>query len=96
MMQAKEDASELKQQTVALKDHLAQTEAEAKSAAEERDRAIAPIGNLVHDSVPIDDNEVCWISVCATICTISCSLKARPVLNAVSAHELMNFTSRTP
>lgn len=74
MMQAKEDASELKQQTVALKDNLVQAEAAAKGAAEERDRAIAPIGNLVHASVPIDDNEVGWISDCIKH---SCSLKAR-------------------
>lgn len=57
-LQANEDASELKQQSVALKEKLASTEADVKLAAEERDRAIAPIGNLVHDSVPIDDDEV--------------------------------------
>lgn len=58
-MQAKEDATDLKHQSVALKDKLAETEAHVKVAADERDHAIAPIGNLVHDSVPIDDDEVC-------------------------------------
>eukprot|EP00892_Ulva_mutabilis_P000617 jgi/Ulvmu1/10556/UM065_0010.1 len=56
-MKAKEDAADLKQQSVALKESLIEAEADVKLAAEERDSAIAPIGNLVHDSVPIDDDE---------------------------------------
>ena len=59
IVQAKQDVCELKQQSVALKDKLAETEADVKIAAEDLDKAIAPIGNLVHDSVPVDDDEVC-------------------------------------
>lgn len=32
----------------------------AAQLSEERDAAIVPIGNLVPDSVPLDDNEVRW------------------------------------
>jgi seryl-tRNA synthetase len=57
-MQANEDATELKAKSVALKAELNEAEAEEQRVAEERDKALIPIGNIVHDSVPIDDDEV--------------------------------------
>ena len=57
-LQAGEDATELKEKTAALKEKLAEAEAEEQRIISERDAALAPIGNLVHDSVPVDDDEV--------------------------------------
>lgn len=36
-----------------------------------RDAALAHIGNLVHDSVPVDDDEVCFppLNMCSEMCT---------------------------
>ena len=44
---------------MALKAAVAEAEEAAKAAQRQRDEAILPIGNLVHDSVPVDDDEVC-------------------------------------
>ncbi len=57
--QAKEDATELQNKSKELKAQIAAKEDEEKALAEQRDAAIIPIGNLVHDSVPISDDEVC-------------------------------------
>ena len=37
---------------------MLKSEEEAKAADAARDKAILPIGNLVHDSVPVSNNEV--------------------------------------
>lgn len=57
-LQAKEDAAELRAQSVAIKAQIAAAEEAEQAAATARDDAIVPIGNIVHDSVPVHDDEV--------------------------------------
>ena len=57
-LQAKEDASELQEQSKALKARIVEAEKKEGELVAARDKALAPIGNLVHDSVPISDDEV--------------------------------------
>jgi len=57
-LQAKQDASELQDQSKAVKAKIAELEAREQQIIADRDAALVPIGNLVHDSVPISDNEV--------------------------------------
>lgn len=54
---AKGDATELQEQSKAMKVGIKEAEEEEKTLAAERDAAILPIGNLVHDTVPVDDDE---------------------------------------
>uniref|UniRef100_A0A061RM96 serine--tRNA ligase n=1 Tax=Tetraselmis sp. GSL018 TaxID=582737 RepID=A0A061RM96_9CHLO len=54
---AKEDATELQEKSKAIKAGIAAQEEKEAALAEQRDRAIIPIGNLVHDSVPVSDDE---------------------------------------
>ena len=56
--QAKKDADHLLQQKVNLEKEKKQTEDEATEKEKLRDRKCKTIGNYVHESVPIDDNEV--------------------------------------
>jgi seryl-tRNA synthetase len=56
--QAKEDASELIAQSKELDADIKRQEEEEKECKLAVDKAIVPIGNLVHDSVPIDNDEV--------------------------------------
>ena len=65
-LQAKEDASELREKSMALKAEVAAAEEAATELAQQRDEAILPIGNIVHDSVPVDDDEV--LVCCALFC----------------------------
>lgn len=65
-MQAREDATALKEQSVALKAQVADIEALEQRLAAERDEKIMPIGNLVHDSVPVDNDEVRVKASCAS------------------------------
>ncbi|CAG9463890.1 unnamed protein product [Pedinophyceae sp. YPF-701] len=57
LRKAKEDASELMEKSKAMKETIKQLEEQAKTAEDARDAAILPIGNLVHDSVPVSDDE---------------------------------------
>lgn len=57
-VQKKEDASELQQQSVAVKKQAEEAEVAKDELERSRDRALMPIGNLVHDSVPVDNDEV--------------------------------------
>lgn len=54
---AKEDASELIAQVAELKGQIKELEDKEKEVAAARDRAILPIGNLVHSTVPVHDDE---------------------------------------
>ena len=54
---AKEDATELQEKSKELKKEVEAATQKEKDAAEKRDKAIGPIGNLVHDSVPVNNNE---------------------------------------
>ena len=57
-LQAKQDATELQEKSKQLKVNIKVAEEVEKALAEERDAALIPIGNLVPDSVPVDDDEV--------------------------------------
>lgn len=73
--QAKQDASELQEASKGLKAKIAEIEEREKAVIAERDAALVPIGNVVHDSVPISDNEVglggclcvTFVSVCGSV-----------------------------
>jgi len=56
--QAKQDASELQEKSKGLKERMQAMEAAAAEADGERDACLKLIGNLVHDSVPVSDQEV--------------------------------------
>ncbi|KAF8063832.1 Serine--tRNA ligase [Scenedesmus sp. PABB004] len=57
LRKAKQDAGELQERTKAMKATIAELEAKEGEIAAARDAALLPIGNLVHDSVPVSDNE---------------------------------------
>lgn len=65
-VQAREDATELKAQSAQAKADVAAAEEASSVKAAQRDEAILPIGNLVHDSVPVDDDEVLFCSPLAS------------------------------
>lgn len=56
--QAKEDASDLVNQKADIEKRKKEAEDIAAQKELERDRKIRPIGNYVHDSVPVSNNEV--------------------------------------
>jgi seryl-tRNA synthetase len=56
--QAKEDASELVSQKADIEKRKKEAEDIAAQKELERDRKIRPIGNYVHESVPVSNNEV--------------------------------------
>lgn len=57
LYQAKQDSSELEAKSKELKKSIAELEQREKDATAARDTALGMIGNLVHDSVPYDNNE---------------------------------------
>lgn len=58
IVQNKEDASDLIEQKAALEKRKKEAEEFAAQRETERDRQIRLIGNYVHDSVPVSNNEV--------------------------------------
>lgn len=58
-MQAKQDPTELQEKSKEIKQRIQEVEAQEQEVINARDAALQPIGNLVHDTVPISDNEVC-------------------------------------
>lgn len=58
MLQKKEDATELQEKSVALKKQTEEAEVTKNSLESKRDKAMIVIGNLVHDSVPVNNDEV--------------------------------------
>ena len=58
-MQKKEDATELQHKSVALKKQTEEAEVVKNELESKRDKTMVVIGNLVHDSVPVDNDEVC-------------------------------------
>lgn len=56
--QAKEDASDLVNQKADIEKRKKEAEDLATQKELERDRKIRPIGNYVHESVPVSNNEV--------------------------------------
>jgi seryl-tRNA synthetase len=59
--QNKEDAAELLQQKAELEHRRKEAEDLAVAKETERDREVKKIGNYVHDSVPVSNNEVSQI-----------------------------------
>ena len=57
-VKAKQDTTELEARGKALKEAIGAADARLTEIETARDAALAQIGNLVHDSVPIDDDEV--------------------------------------
>jgi len=57
LRKAKEDATELQEKSKEIKARIAEAEKVEKELSEARDAAIVPIGNIVHDSVPVSDDE---------------------------------------
>ncbi|KAK9805154.1 hypothetical protein WJX72_002468 [[Myrmecia] bisecta] len=57
LRKAKQDATELQEKGKVVKKQIAEAEEAENAVAAARDRAILPIGNLVHDSVPISNDE---------------------------------------
>lgn len=57
MRKAKLDASELQEQSKAMKGGIKDAEDREKLLSEQRDAAILPIGNIVHHTVPVSDDE---------------------------------------
>lgn len=58
LMQNKQDATELQEKSKAIKGQIAEAEEKEKQVAAARDAAIQPIGNIVHDSVVVSNDEV--------------------------------------
>ena len=56
--QAKKDATELQEKSKSMKAEIVRAEEAAKEAEAVRDKALTAIGNLVHDSVPVSNDEV--------------------------------------
>lgn len=50
-----------------MKSTIAELEAKENQIIADRDAALVPIGNLVHDSVPVSDNEVSWHDINLTV-----------------------------
>lgn len=62
-LQAKQDASELQEKSKVMKKEVEAAVQAVAAAAAARDQALLGIGNLVHDSVPVDDDEVLSLTV---------------------------------
>jgi seryl-tRNA synthetase len=59
--QAKEDASELLAKKIQLEAEKKELEAIADAKEKEMNKKLGTIGNIVHNSVPVSDNEVCFL-----------------------------------
>ncbi|KAL4434096.1 hypothetical protein ABPG75_000537 [Micractinium tetrahymenae] len=57
LRKAKQDATELQERSKEMKAKIKEAEELEKQLSDERDAAIVPIGNLVPDSVPVDNDE---------------------------------------
>lgn len=68
LRKAKQDATEQQEASKAMKGGIKELEEKEKELSEARDATLLPIGNLVHDTVPISDNEVRGRSLCASDC----------------------------
>lgn len=57
-MQAKKDSADLEAKSKSMKGRVAVLEEQVKGAESTLEAAVQPIGNLVHDSVPVSNDEV--------------------------------------
>lgn len=60
-VQSKQDATKQMEQKTALEKEKKTKEDIATEKENARDRKLKTIGNYVHPSVPVSDNEVCWV-----------------------------------
>ena len=60
MEQAKENADELLAKKVELEKEKKELQARADEMEKEMLKKLGTIGNLVHDTVPVHNNEVCY------------------------------------
>jgi seryl-tRNA synthetase len=58
LLQEKKDTTELQAKSKQYKVEIDEAESATKAAIKERDDAVGVIGNYVHDSVPISNDEV--------------------------------------
>ncbi|KIY94472.1 seryl-tRNA synthetase [Monoraphidium neglectum] len=58
LKKAKQDAAEQMEKSKEIKARIAELEEREKELSAARDAALLPIGNLVHDSVPVSNDEV--------------------------------------
>ena len=65
--QEKKDATELQQSSKDLKEDIKRAEEREAEATRSRDAALLPLGNLVHDSVPVSNDEVPHLLLQASI-----------------------------
>jgi seryl-tRNA synthetase len=61
--QNKEDANDLIEQKASMEKQKKEAEELAVQKEAQRDKKIRTIGNIVHESVPVSNNEVCccWL-----------------------------------
>lgn len=57
LRKAKQDTGDLQEKSKELKKRIQDVEEQEKQVIEARDQALMPIGNLVHDSVPVSNDE---------------------------------------
>lgn len=76
-MQSKqeEEAKKLMESTDEIKKRLAAKEVEVQEAKSTLDAKVTTIGNIVHDSVPVSDDEVIWKIYLVVVLAISFLLK---------------------
>lgn len=77
-LQAKEDATELQEKSKGMKKDIEAAGQRVVAAAAARDAALLTIGNFVHDSVPVDDDEASNSGFPSPRCeNAACECKAR-------------------
>lgn len=81
-LQAKQDATQLQEQSKGMKKEVEAAGQRVEAAAAARDKALLTIGNLVHDSVPVDNDEVR-----PSCCTCVENITSVPLANKASISE---------
>lgn len=61
--QEKKDASELQEKSKTTKSKIKEAEEKALETESQRDKTLNQIGNIIHDSVPISQDEVLIITI---------------------------------
>ena len=77
-MQKKEDATDLQEKSTALKKQTEEAEDAKNDLESKRYKAMVGIGNLVHDSVPVDNDEVIANASLQVIKVLTKAMHAKP------------------
>ncbi len=88
--QAKQDTTELQNKSKDMKARIIAAEENAKAAEAARDKALGPVGNLVHESVPVSNDEVCLPSLPPSF-SLSLSLSLTLSLTETYPHTLTHI-----